>query len=109
MSTWILVIVIVFHEMNGYNAINLYSNTILSDMFTENSAITPKTGSVLIGLGSVIGAFLAIYFLNLFKRRTLLVMGEILICICHILIGIFCIEGKDTPMLIMLVLVILVY
>lgn len=57
--------------MTGYNAIMLYSNSILTSVFgtSSDSGITPRTGSCILGAINVCSSLSAIYVLKLFKRR----------------------------------------
>lgn len=67
---------VIFHELSGYNAIMMYSNTILTDMFGDNtSGLTARTGTTLIGFTAMLASILAIVILNKFKRRQLIVPG----------------------------------
>jgi hypothetical protein len=45
-GTWIILIVIIFHELTGINAIMLYSNT----MFVKTGLKNPRLGTYFLGV-----------------------------------------------------------
>jgi hypothetical protein len=75
MATWVAVVLIMFHEMTGVNAISSYSNTILSEMNSYGSGLTPTEGTYLIGIFSFVFSLTAGFFVNRFNRKTLLIAG----------------------------------
>ena len=86
-SIFVSQILILFHELTGSNAINLYSNQMLTEIGTDS--LTPRTGTILLGLFSLIGVILALIIIKKYPRRTLLIPGHIMIGVCHLGIAVF--------------------
>lgn len=102
-GTWVAVILMVFHELAGSNAILLYSNIIIKKMNKDDpNAISPRVGTYLVGIVNFLSSLCALYLIKKLKRRTLLVPGHVLMGTCHVLIGVFAILNKDTGTLVML-------
>jgi len=89
-ATWVALIIIIFHELSGINAVLAYSHTMLQKMDVDGKAfITPKQGTYLIGLTNYFGSLIAIYPVKTFTRRNLLIVGHIFIALAHFLVGMF--------------------
>lgn len=84
-STWINVGNCFFHEVAGINVINLYSNQIFSS--GTSSLFTPRTGTLCLGFGNLIGALISVPAIKNFNRRTLLIGGHFSFFVCHAFIG----------------------
>lgn len=109
-GTWLTIILISFHELTGYNAIMLYSNTILKEMFGDSSSgFTPRTGSCLIGATALVSCVLSVYVLKIFRRRTLLIPGHFFMAGAHALIGLCTFLGYNTAALVMIMIFVLLY
>ena len=109
-GTWITILLIVFHELTGINAIMLYSNEIFKQMSSAGtSSISPRTGTYLVGLCNFLGQLFAVFIIRRFPRRTLLIPGHLLIALCHLLVGVCAIQGLDTGVLAMILLFLVVY
>lgn len=67
-GTWITIVLVIFHELTGINAIFLYSNNIFKEIFT-GSSLTPRQGSYFIGLAACLSAASAVVFIKIFTRR----------------------------------------
>lgn len=58
-ATWINIGYIVFHELTGINVINMYSNTMFTEMSKEGAGFTPRQGTYLIGAFQVLGTIMS--------------------------------------------------
>jgi SP family arabinose:H+ symporter-like MFS transporter len=87
-ATWIALILIIFHELTGINAILIYSNVMLKNMSKDGSGLSPRVGTCLIGTACFVFAVVSLYSVGRFKRRQLLWPGHLLMALCHILVGI---------------------
>ena len=68
----------------------------------SSSALSPRVGTYLVGIVNFVTSFLSIFIVKVFKRKTLLIIGHILMGVCHILVGIFDIYGIDIGVVIMI-------
>jgi len=84
-GTWITLIIIIFHELTGINAIMLYSNT----MFKKTGLENPRIGTYFLGIAGLLGLAIAVLILKKVGRKTLLVSGHIIMAFCHTLVGVF--------------------
>jgi predicted MFS family arabinose efflux permease len=104
-GTWITIVLIIFHELTGINAIRLYSNT----MFRQMGLSNPRLGTFMTGIAGLLGTLTSIAILNKVGRRRLLITGHILIGICHTLVGIFAFYNFSLWVCIMVVTFIYTY
>lgn len=104
-GTILVLILIVFHELTGINAILLYSNT----MFKQMGLANPRLGTYFTGIAGLLGLITAIVILNKIGRRNLLIVGHILMGLCHTLVGIFAFYGVSLWVCIMVVSFIYTY
>lgn len=104
-GTWITLILIIFHELTGINAILLYSNTIFKQTGLEN----PRNGTYLLGIAQLIGLIIAILILQKVGRRSLLISGHIIMAACHAAVGAFAFYGVSEGVVIMMVSFIMSY
>ena len=90
-ATWTNIGFIFFHEWAGINVINLYSSEIFA--LAKNDAVfNPKTGTLLIGFGNVIGCVLSILTLKVFKRKSIMVYSSAIFALLH---GLVCISARN--------------
>ena len=91
-ASWVNIINIIFHELAGINVIMLYSNIILTDIFGEDTGeskgFTPRQGTYVVAGINLIGATTAVWTINKFGRRILLLWGHILFAFFHAMIGV---------------------
>jgi len=106
--SWVNFFQIMFHELTGINVIFLYSNTILS-LVLKGSAFTPRQGVYAINIVNTLSSALSIWTVRTFGRRSLLIFGHVGICICHLMIATFILEGIDIGVLVMLCIFMLIY
>lgn len=88
-ATWFCVAFIIFGQFTGVNAIMWYSNSIISRMHEQGGGISPRMGTVMIGLAGFFGAFCAIFTAKKFGRRTLVFSGHCIMGVELILVGFF--------------------
>lgn len=98
-GTWVTIVLIIFHELTGINAILLYSNTMFRQMGLEN----PRLGTYMTGIAGVLGLATAIAIMHKVGRRNLLISGHILMGLCHTLVGIFAFYNISTWVCVMVV------
>ena len=67
--------------------INLFSNTIFVQTIQPGSSFTPRLGTLCIGFANLIGAYLSVFTLTAFNRRTILLFGHTSFAIIHFYIG----------------------
>lgn len=78
--------------LTGLGPVNVFATTILTELSATSGGsfpITPKAGAYLVGLTNLIFACLATVPLKYFGLRTILIWGQMLMVVCHILIGVF--------------------
>jgi hypothetical protein len=109
-ASWIAVVLIIFHELTGTNAIMLYSNQIFKQMNSDgSSALTPREGTCLLGIFSLFAAMLSVATTRKFKRRTLLWLGHLIMALCHTLIAMFDYNDIDNVAIVFMLIFILVF
>jgi len=99
---------IFLRDMTGTNVIMQYSNTILSKIFSGGS-LTPRTGTIIIGVIYLFGLFSGIFTASWFKRMPLFVGGYFGIFICNMALGILIIMEYNMAILIFLCIFIILY
>ena len=108
-ASWVSIMIIIFSELTGFQAIMLYSNLIFTGIFGDNSIISPREGTYLIAAVNFIASFVSIWMVKLAGRRTLLLGGHFMVALCHLLIGIFIILESCYGVLIMTCVFMFVY
>ena len=108
-ATWFCVGFIVLGQFTGVNAIMWYSNSILRQMQKDGGAISPRIGTVLIGLATFLGALLAMFPARIFGRRTLVFTGHCLMSVFLISVGILSYNALNDAALGMIMLFLMTY
>lgn len=111
-ATLVALAVICFHEMTGENAIILYSTEIFKKMASYqdgDNAMSPRTGTMLIGVFNLLAHIPAVYLIKKLPRRTLLVWGHLIMGGCHFLVAIFAASGSDGGVICMVLLYMITY
>lgn len=108
-STYVALMVILFHELVGDSAILLYSTEIFKRMESYNTdgssnMISPRTGTIIIGVFNLLAHIPAVYLINRLPRRTLIIGGHIMIAVCHLMIGLFALGDNDWGVILFMVL-----
>lgn len=88
-ATWFCVTFIIFGQFTGVNAIMWYSNSIIKRMHEQGGGITPRLGTILIGLATFFGALVAIFPARIFGRKTLVCTGHCFMGVFLIAVGVF--------------------
>ncbi|CDW74001.1 sugar transporter family protein [Stylonychia lemnae] len=104
-GTILVIILIIFHELTGINAILLYSNT----MFKQMGLQKPRLGTYGLGVAQLFGLGIAIWMLKKVGRRLLLITGHFLMATCHLLIGIFAYQNMSIWVAVMMISFIMTY
>jgi len=108
-GTWIVIILIIFHELSGINVIMIYSTTIFQEINEEGGSITPRVGSYIVGIVNCLSSLFSIYIVKKFMRRSLLMVGHIAMALCHVGVA-FCKQlGYDIGTVIMINLFLISY
>lgn len=100
-ANWTNLMHIFFHEMCGVNVVGMQSNIILAKM-GQNSVITPRLGTIIIGIVGLTGHFLAFAVIPRFGRCAILKVGYFCIALCHFAVAVLTIYGKDVWVIIFL-------
>lgn len=110
-ATLTAIAVILFHEMTGENAIMLYSTEIFKkmDSYQDGYDLSPRNGTILIGVFNLIAHLPAVYLINKLPRRTLLITGHVLIAFSHLMVGIFAASTNDNGVITMILLFMIIY
>ena len=107
-ATWVNTVFMFFHEFAGINVINLYSSEIFA-LAKHNSMFGPKVGTLLIGLGNVIGCVLSIATLKAFTRKGIMVWSAAMFAVLHTIVGISARNGYTTLELVGVFVFVMVY
>ena len=86
-----------------------YSNSILTQMHESGGVITPRIGTVLIGLSTFLGALLAMFPARHFGRRTLVLTGHCLMSVFLISVGVLSFYASNDAALGMIMLFLMTY
>ena len=78
-------------------------------MHEEGGGITPRTGTVLIGLAGFFGALCAMFPARFFGRKTLVFTGHCVIGCLLILVGVFAYNHMNNAALIFIMLFLITY
>ncbi len=100
---------IIFGQFTGVNAIMWYSNSILSEMHQEGGVITPRIGTVMIGLATFMGALMAMFPARYFGRRTLVLTGHCLMTVFLVTVGVLSYNKLNDAALAMIMLFLMTY
>ena len=93
-GTYVALGVMAIHELAAANAIMLQTNDIISQM--KGFALTPREGTIFIGVWNFFAASCSLYSGKAFSRRFLLAGGHTLIGVFLILFGLLNQMGKPT-------------
>jgi hypothetical protein len=93
-------------QFTGVNAISWYSSTILANM---KGTISPKFGTVLIGLATFTGALGAMFPARYFGRKTLVFSGHCVMGVILILVGVFNYMNSNNAALAMILVFLITY
>ena len=76
-SSWVAILIMAFQCLTGYYAIIAYSSVLLEDDFGAESgrSINARQGVFLINLFNMLGAFAAIYLVEIIGRRPIFIIG----------------------------------
>ena len=88
-ATWVSIGYIFFHEVSGINVIMLYSTTIFQNLQDAGGSISPRTGTFYCGIMNMLGNLTALWTIQTFGRKTLLIAGHVGFAISHFLVGYF--------------------
>ena len=78
-----------FNQLTGNCALMFYSTTILETLQEDGGNLDPALGSIIIGIVTLVGAFIVVFPISYFGRKTLLAFGEFAVAISLGLLGIF--------------------
>ena len=101
--------IIIFSELTGFQAIMLYSNNIFYQIFGAKGVISPREGTFLIAAVNFFASFLSIGTVRLTGRRPLLLFGHFGVSLCHLFIGIFIALDYGVGVLVMTCLFMIIY
>jgi hypothetical protein len=108
-ATWFCVAFIIFGQFTGVNAIMWYSNSILKKMGEEGGGLSPRIGTVMIGLATFLGALMAMFPARYFGRRTLVFSGHCLMGVFLITVGVLSYNQLNDAALAMILLFLITY
>ena len=76
-GSWICLILHIFNQCSGINAINVYANRLLTKMEEDGGEfpLTPLQGTYVVGFVNAISATLAVFIISLAGRRPILIIG----------------------------------
>lgn len=78
---------VILRQLIGMEIIMLSSNTILSKI-TSGGSLTPRMGTIIIGVINLLGNVAGIFTVGGFNRKTLFTWGYFGIFLCHVCLGI---------------------
>ena len=109
-SSWVNVVMIVFHELTGINVVLMYSSTILENILgTDPGSFNARQGTYLVAIVNLLSSFTSIFTVRKFGRRTLLLAGHFSIFCAYMLMGTFVITGFNSGVLAMICVFLFVY
>jgi len=109
-ATWVNIGYMIFHELTGNNVILLYSNILFASMNQSGlSSISPREGTYLVGIANTVASIISIQVLRTFGRKSLVVVGHILMALSHITIGIMNNNQHDNGVIIMILVFVFFY
>ena len=108
-ASWVSMMIIIFSELTGFQAIMLYSNDIFTQIFGDNGPISAREGTFLIAAVNFLASFMSICIVKLLGRRPLLLLGHSGVAICHLFIGFFIMNGYGVGVLIMTCIFMIIY
>ncbi|CDW82078.1 sugar transporter family protein [Stylonychia lemnae] len=110
-ATWFCFTFALISQFSGVNGIIWYSGTILQRLQNQGGSgtISPKLGSVLIGVVNFIGTVVAVIPLRYFGRKTLVLVGHLLMGTFMVLVGVFAYLEYSNLMLTMILLFLIVF
>jgi len=109
-ATWICIGLAVAFQMSGINIVTIFSTSIFT-ILNKNGmtlALSIKTNNFILGLTGFFAAFLSNFSVGFFKRRTVLVGGQIGIMIGTWLIFIFAYTGLNSNFILFAMIVCLI-
>ena len=108
-ATWFCFVLVMVNQLTGQNAIMLYSNTIFQRMNKGGMTLSPKNGTILVGVVNFVGAIVSIYPVKTFRRKPLMVVGHAVVGVALFLVGIFEYYEMNIGVLIMTLFQLFVY
>ena len=107
-GSWVSIMIIVFSELTGFQAITLFSTKIFEEVLGEES-MNPRTSTILLCAVNFIASGVAIKTVDVWGRRTLLIWGQAGSSVCLLLIGFFTIIEFDYGVLAMIFAFVFIY
>ena len=101
--------IIVFSELTGFQAIMLYSNIIFTEIFGDHGAISPREGTFIIAGVNFVASAVSIGTVRMIGRRPLLLLGHLGVAFCHLSIGLSIVMDEGMGVLIMTCLFMIIY
>eukprot|EP00347_Sterkiella_histriomuscorum_P013922 403362843 len=101
-ASWFCFIFAVINQLTGINAIVWYSSAILKRMQQSGGALSPKNGTILIGVVNFLGTCCAIFSTKRFGRKTLVLAGHLIMGTQLFLVGLFSLYELNNAMLTMI-------
>ena len=108
-ATWFCVAFIIFGQLTGVNAIMWYSNSVIKLMHNNGGGITPRMGTIMIGLAGFFGALIAIFPARYFGRKTLVCVGHCVMGVFLVLVGFFAFKSYNNTALAFIMLFLVTY
>ncbi|CDW72682.1 sugar transporter family protein [Stylonychia lemnae] len=109
-ATWFCILFGILLQLTGINAIIWYSNNILQKIQDDSGhGISPRLGTILIGVTNFIGSIISIFVVRRFGRKTLMVSGNLVMALLLFLVGLFSFLKFNNVMLIMILLFLLIF
>ena len=90
-GSWVNWADVIFHELTGYNALMIFSNTILRKITSEGSSFTAREGTIVLGAVDFISSCFSILAIRKFQRRPMMILGHTGMTLAMISIGVLAI------------------
>jgi len=111
-GTWMCIMVALFNQLTGINAVSLYSTTIFEQIqeSSESGGFSPIFGTSLVGISMFVGCLLGPLVQALLKIRAIFIVGQVLMGLCLLIVGVSIqVQGPPLATLIPILLFLCVY
>jgi len=109
-SLYVGIMIGIFHQTTGISAVTFFSNEIFTDgRLGQTAELAARFGTFSTGVAGVFAAFFGMYISKFFGRRTIILGGEVVMCVLLALLAFLGYENKHNWSMVVMVAFVFVF